>query len=368
MNQLADYGKQQVKNTVKTAVKKALKSFLKNPYVLGTIAALSFAILVLFAIIGAAGSAEASEGTISANSDYVVKTDEANSAPVITDIETLQEAFSGYPTNSKLIENAQAFLDMQETYKVNAIFCAAVAIQETTAGTNGTYALDGHNWFNYMPISGIDQLDGYLGTQSSWCKWDTDVHGIMGFGYYISQHSSLYFSQGEYTVSAIGSHYCVPPDDWITGVQGYMTDLYEAAGITISSFSINEDFYNSDGSVDETKLLEHQRGLEGYFGLPTGNISTAWQDISVSGYTPTAEARSLNIAGLSSYQCTWWVHVRANYYLQSQGKDTLPNRRYGNGIEVAGNLTQYFNSGSTPRPNSVFSMTSSSSYRTCSVC
>lgn len=182
------------------------------------------------------GSGSSSSGMSSASlGDYNVYTESSKSAPVINDLETLKKAFKGgYSSNSKLLAEAQTFLDMQNTYKVNAIFCAAVSIKETSAGTNGSYAIDGHNWFNYMPITGISSLDGYLGTQSSWCKWDTDAHGIMGFGYYISKHTSCYFSQGEYTVSEIGSHYCDPPDNWIKEVNDSMTQLYSAAGITIS--------------------------------------------------------------------------------------------------------------------------------------
>lgn len=72
----------------------------------------------------------------------------------------------------------------------------------------------------------------------NWCKWDSDRHGIMGFGYYISQHGSCYFKVGENTVSQIGAHYCAPPQNWIANVKGNMTKLYAAAGITISSINI----------------------------------------------------------------------------------------------------------------------------------
>lgn len=241
LKNLSNYGKQFLKNAIKDKAKQFALTLLKNPYVLCALGIILVAALIVFAVIGAFGLEAEAQGTISANTDYVVKTDEPNSAPVITDIATLQEALGGYPTNSKLLAEAQTFLDMQETYNVNAIFCAAVAIQETTAGTNGSYALDGHNWFNYVPIEGIDQLEGYQGTQGRWCKWDSDYHGIMGFGYYISQHTIYYFSKGEYTVSAIGSHYCSPSDPWIANVKSFMTQLYEAAGIVVSTGGTNSE-------------------------------------------------------------------------------------------------------------------------------
>lgn len=226
---------QQAVGKAKKFIKAKLRAMLIP--VIGIALALAIMIALISAIVsaisGASDTGSSSSMSSAASGDYNVYTASPQSAPVINDIDTLKQAFSGYATNRKLLAEAQTFLDMQNTYKVNAIFCAAVAIQETTAGTNGTYATDGHNWFNYMPITGINLLEGYQGTQSSWCKWDTDAHGIMGFGYYISKHTSCYFSQGEYTVSEIGSHYCVPPDNWIVSVNQYMTDMYSAAGINV---------------------------------------------------------------------------------------------------------------------------------------
>lgn len=60
----------------------------------------------------------------------------------ITDIDELIKAFrGGYSKSEKLVANAQAFLDMQDKYKVNALFAAAVSITETGAGRTG-HAVD----------------------------------------------------------------------------------------------------------------------------------------------------------------------------------------------------------------------------------
>lgn len=118
-------------------------------------------------------------------------------------------------------------------------------------------------------------------------------------------------------------------------------------------------FNNSDGTVNESTLESWGRQMEKYFGLPkaTKMISTSWQNYSVSGCTPTSEAKSLETAGCNKYQCTWWANVRANYYLTQNGKKKLPQRAYGNGDTVATTLKEYYNSGKTPKANSVFSMT-----------
>lgn len=60
----------------------------------------------------------------------------------IKDIDELIKAFrGGYSNSDKLVANAQAFLDMQDKYKVNALFAASVSITETSAGTRG-HAVD----------------------------------------------------------------------------------------------------------------------------------------------------------------------------------------------------------------------------------
>lgn len=356
MGSLADYGKSVIQSGI-NEVKNKLKKKILNPYVLAGIAIAALLMIVVFAIVGAAagGSSEMESQYMSASTDYVVKTDLENTSPVITDIDTLKSAFSGYPTNSKLLAEAQTFLDMQEKYKVNAIFAAAIAIQETTAGTNGTFALDGHNWFNYVPISGIDQLEGYLGTQDRWCKWDTDAHGIMGLGYYISQHSSCYFSQGEYTVSAIGSHYCAPPDNWIKNVKLYMNRMYVAAGIGYNSdFCGGIEIYNQDGSVNEEKMEE----LDEYLTKKLLNTTHHYQNYA-NQQGPFAKWWTSN--GLSNFQCTWWAYGRASQYLeltQSSVGIKYPRStdgRYGNGGEFY-ERNQWFQSSTTePRANSLVS-------------
>lgn len=67
----------------------------------------------------------------------------------ITDLETLIKALEGgYSKSERLVANAQAFLDMQEKYKVNALFAAAVSITETGGGRTGNATNGCRNWFN----------------------------------------------------------------------------------------------------------------------------------------------------------------------------------------------------------------------------
>lgn len=170
--------------------------------------------------------------------DYVVHIDKSSPEIVIEDVETLKKAFLGAGDNGvKLAEYAQAFLDMQEKYRVNAVFAGAVAFWETAGGTTAN-AIDCKNWFNittseppfkttYNPVTG---------NTYNWKIYPSDEAGIMGFGEFIANpHSTHYFAVGNYTVRTIGtSGYCEDADDengWVQLVLGTMAQMYNAAGI-----------------------------------------------------------------------------------------------------------------------------------------
>ena len=78
--------------------------------------------------------------------DYIVDTTMSASDIVITDLNTLKQAFSGYSNDRVLQQYAYYFLECQERYHVNAVFAAAVSITESSAGTN--IAIGGNNMFS----------------------------------------------------------------------------------------------------------------------------------------------------------------------------------------------------------------------------
>ena len=158
--------------------------------------------------------------------DYIVDTTKSQSEIVITDINTLKQAFSWYSNDRVLQQYAEFFLECQEKYNVNAVFAAAVAITESSAGTN--IAIGGNNMFS---ISN--------GGQGNWNSYHTMEDSIEAFFKLIS---SEYFTNGQYTVDSIsrgnppGTHmYCVPPDDWIKNTCNYMTEMFKTAGINVST-------------------------------------------------------------------------------------------------------------------------------------
>ena len=166
-------------------------------------------------------------GEVSEDGTYIVDTTKSPEGIVIKDVETLKRAFSGYPTNHKLIEHAQDFLDMQEKYHVNAVFAAAVSIGETTAGTAG-YAETNNNWWNYLPIHNMARGAG------GWASFPSAREGILGFGEWISDTSGQVlcaFGVGNFTVGQIGyGGYCDPPDIWVNSINDFMTQMFQAAG------------------------------------------------------------------------------------------------------------------------------------------
>ena len=158
--------------------------------------------------------------------DYIVHTEKSSSEIVIKDVSTLKKAFKG---RDKLVENAQAFLDMQSKYKVNAVFAAAVSVSETSAGTAGNAVNGQHNWFNIRALSG------------SFKTYSSDQEGIDEFGWTIAE-GSYYFKNNKFKVSEIGPVYCPNDDshptqaeDWVKTTAEYMSDFYSNAGISISS-------------------------------------------------------------------------------------------------------------------------------------
>lgn len=176
---------------------------------------------------------------------YVGDFDVHDESLFITDLETLKKAFKGgYSKSDKLVANAQAFLDMQERYKVNAIFAASVSITETSGGRAGNAINGCHNWFNMTGKDGPYKTVVTLkGEKYNWRIYENDAKGIEAFGIFISGEGATkrYYPQGNYTVRTIGTIYCpntakhpTQADDWIASTLAQMSRFYEAAGINIA--------------------------------------------------------------------------------------------------------------------------------------
>ena len=157
--------------------------------------------------------------------DYVVHIDKSDPGIVIKDVETLKKAFAGYSGGSKLVEHAQEFLELQEQYRVNAVFAAAVSISETSAGRAGNAVNGKNNWFNIECVHGKShgRFETYGSVRES----------IEAFYKQISV-KNYYFTAGKFTVSEIGMVYCEnadAPGGWIENTTTFMTQMFNAAGV-----------------------------------------------------------------------------------------------------------------------------------------
>lgn len=238
----------------------------------------------------------------------------------ITDLEKLKQAFSGYSNSSKLIDHAQDFLDMQEKYKVNALFAAAVSISETGAGNTGNAvkiatdsnsvgAIIGQCWNNWFNIKTSSKPYGilYNGEGKSHYKIYTNVaSSIDNFGYNIAE-GSYYYKQGKYTVSTIGHTYCpnsaaypTQGDDWVEHTLTYMSNFYSAAGISIGT-STSGDFVQ-------------------YYQTDYSHVSYGNSNLAQSGCGPTSFAMiasTLTGQNITPQTAVEWCGNK--YYVNNQG-------------------------------------------------
>lgn len=167
--------------------------------------------------------------------DYDVCIEHNGGVNVVKDVETFKKMFEGYP---KIVENAEAFMKMQEQYRVNAVFAAAVSIAESSGGTNwGANQPHTNNWFN---ITGsTDKYTSWVNSGSSnklaWRVYPSVEEGILDFGNYIGNNPNYYFIKGEYLITEIAKHYCPPGLTWSESVSKYMTEAFERGGLVTPS-------------------------------------------------------------------------------------------------------------------------------------
>lgn len=189
-----------------------------------------------------------------------------DSSLFITDVETLKKALAGYSKGDKLIAHAQELLDMQNKYQVNALFAAAVCIEETGGGYTGNainytgrvnpkngkvYTAVGsyqgemwNNWFNQKTTSTTHYGIIYNGEgENHYRIFPSVFDSIDAFGDNIA-NGSYYYKANLYTVDAIGHTYCpnntaypTQGDNWVNRVMAQIVKFYSVAGIDMSPYT-----------------------------------------------------------------------------------------------------------------------------------
>ena len=383
-NNIANDAKNSVeKQLQKKAIKFSLKT-LKTIFMPVIILLLKFVLVVV--LVGTVVSILASffnflndkttnkKGTLTSTSDYIVKTDEPDAAPVPTKSE-LESGITAWLSskNKQAEENALSVVDdaieLEKEYNVNPVFIYALMMTETTIGTADTTWVRENNWCS---LTGLGHK-----------QYETPGENMKVMANIIANGKD-YFTQGLYSVYEIGEVYCTdpPPPAWADEVSGYMTDLYLAMGYTVGTdnsgnlligtghtFGIN--LFKDDGSVDEAAILRLRSKLEIFYNLPKirGNFTNSPVSTTnyISSIVASAGNKKYNTGGWSASppkvtQCPWWAVCRTNQYLESNGvkyksmTDFVSGKAYGNGGQWT-RYADYFNSGTSPKSNSILTTT-----------
>ncbi len=168
--------------------------------------------------------------------DLVVNTAMMDASQLITDKETLrkgiEQCYSGQ-ARTNLVNNVEAFLTMQDTYHVNAVFAVAVTIIESSGGTN--WAAISPSTYNWISITGSYNGNSYVsGDGRHWRAYPSFAVATQDFGDLIA-NDIYYFRAGKYTVREIATSYC--SDLWGQAVVSEMTKIYNAMGISVGGSS-----------------------------------------------------------------------------------------------------------------------------------
>ena len=166
-----------------------------------------------------------------ANEDIIVDTSRSSSEFVLDqdEIQNAIEACFDGEQEENLLNVLPTFYEIQRDSKVNAIFAIAVAVQESSAGTNWALIDEStHNWMSVTSSSGYVDSNG-----TTWASYNSFSEATRDFARLIST-STNYFGGGNYTVRTIAESYCVPPDGWANGVIAIMKRMYNALGIDTS--------------------------------------------------------------------------------------------------------------------------------------
>ena len=198
---------------------------------------------------------------------YIVKIDEPGAAPYVENIDDLKKILATYSNKqgaSNLVGAADAFMQIQNEYGINALFAASVAIKESSAGTDWDLIDSStHNWMSTQGSRGGGYKDK---NGTTWNRFSSFSEATLAFGELISGESNgNYFGKGYYSVGdiAIKGQYCVPPEGWIKGVCDQMETFLNRAVNELGITLINEEnIYSGINNLQDTQNSGDQSAYE----------------------------------------------------------------------------------------------------------
>ena len=215
-------------------------------------------------------NADSFSGGTAMAGDLIVKTDEPNAAPTV-DKNTLENGIRSWVSGQQQT-NALRVLDkvmeIESTYKINAVFTYALLQQESGIGTaNSTWVAE-NNWTSLTSLGHI-----YYNTpQENIEKFATST--LCG---------SYYFAVGRCSVYQIGEKYCAdpPPPIWAQEVIEKMVALYTACGVEVD--------LSGGGNQDIINIAQQQLGVPYSWGGTTpsgfdcsGLVYYCYQQVGIS--------------------------------------------------------------------------------------
>lgn len=230
--------------------------------------------------------------------DIIVNTAMSEKDIVITDVNKLKEAinatYSGQ-ARTNLEQNAGTFIQMQNTYNVNAVFAIAVTIVESSGGTNwSAIAPETHNWMSVTgSYNGQTYRDPNSSNERTWRVYPSYREAILDFGDLIA-NSSYYFKAGRNTVKTIAPTYCSA--EWGNSVVAEMLKIYNSVGISTGGSSAAQGngystTYTSSKTGRTYKEFKQNRGsystmIHGYSGrtIAEAGCNITSMAIVISGY------------------------------------------------------------------------------------
>lgn len=241
--------------------------------------------------------------------DYIVKVDEEGAMPALTKEQlktAIDSCYSGQ-MHDNFISMLDAYIYIQDNYKVNAAFPIAVSIAESSGGTNWDFIDPSTN--NIYSIQGKIG-GGYQDRNGTWWNvYSSMSEATEKFGELLANN---YFTQGKIDVNSVGVIYCNPPTAWVNAITPELDKIFAKIAETIpqngeDGMSVEEgDGYDktfTSSSGKTYKLFIQNR----YSNVPYWNGS-----VSSDGCGPTSAAIVLSGFGKKDTPATVAKSYAAN--------------------------------------------------------
>ncbi len=170
-------------------------------------------------------------------------------------------------------ENADAFMEMQEMYEVNAIFAAAVSLAESSGGTNwGAIPKEYNNIFSITGSSKSEKVHHYdVGpsrpgstNDNTWRKYKTVRDSILDFGRYIH---NKYHSQNLDYVSEIGMNGYVGQEHGPEEAEAWVKTTNATITAALERY-MDSDKKDNEKGKDKKKKKKSENSNESNYSTP----------------------------------------------------------------------------------------------------